>query len=98
VFRAQFQANLVAFIDELDSLFDAAARERVDALVIDNPSIFFANLERIADLVARHRPPAIAEGQEWGELDLSMTYGLDYLDARHHDPAERSPARGRVIW
>ena len=67
-------------IDDLESVFENIVRQRADALVLDNPAIFYVNLDRIAALVARHRLPAIAEGRAFAVAGLLMTYGLDYFD------------------
>lgn len=77
---AQFQIEQVDSIDNLETVFESMARHRVDALVLDNPVIFYVNARRIADLVAKYRLPAIAEGRGFAEAGLLMSYGLDYVD------------------
>lgn len=77
---AQLQIEQVDAIENLDSVFENMVRQRVDALVLDNPTVFYVNAKRIAGLVAKHRLPAIAEGRDFAAAGLLMTYGLDYVD------------------
>jgi putative ABC transport system substrate-binding protein len=71
---------MVNSIEDLQQEFDDIAKQHIGAVVIDNPAIFYANLERIAGLAARYRLPAIAEGREYAVAGLLITYGPDYLD------------------
>jgi putative ABC transport system substrate-binding protein len=71
---------VVESINDLESVFAAIERQRVDALVLDNPAIFFVHLERIAALVSRHRLPAIGDGRAFADAGLLASYGTDYLD------------------
>ena len=56
---AQLQIEQVDAIENLDSAFENMVRQRVDALVLDNPTVFYVNAKRIAGLVAKHRLPAM---------------------------------------
>ena len=75
---AELQPQLVDSSDDLESAFENMARQRVDALVLDNPVIFYVNLRRVADLIARYRVPAIADARAFAEAGLLMAYGLNY--------------------
>lgn len=77
---AQLQIELVESVDSLDSVFENMARRQTDALVLDNPVVFYVNSKHIADLATKHRLPAIADGKVFAEAGLLMTYGVDYLD------------------
>ena len=77
---AQVQFEHVDSIEGLDTAFESMVQQRVEALVLDNPGIFYVNSKRIAGLAAKHRLPAIADGRAFAEAGLLMTYGLDYVD------------------
>lgn len=77
---AQLQIEHVDSVDRLDSVFEGMVQKRVDALVLDNPAIFYVNSKQIAGLATQHRLPTIAEGRAFAEAGLLMTYGLDYVD------------------
>lgn len=79
-YGAQVQPMLLRSIDELDETFDRVARERADALVLDNPAIFYVQGARIAALAARYHLPAIGDARLLAEAGLLMTYGVDYRD------------------
>jgi|SRR6266852_1794343 len=53
---------------ELDSIFAAIIRERADGVLFIADPIFFIQLNRIADLVASNRLPAIANFLEFPKL------------------------------
>jgi putative tryptophan/tyrosine transport system substrate-binding protein len=79
-YGAQFHPALLRSIDEIDDAFDRMSREHADALVLDNPAIFYVLGARIAALAARHRLPAIGDARRLAEAGLLMTYGVDYRD------------------
>ena len=60
---------------ELESVFAAMARERVDALVLPAEAIFGYNARAIADLAEKHRLPAIGPGV-FVRAGLLMTYAV----------------------
>jgi len=62
--------------EELDETLESMARQRVDALVINNAP----NPQRIAALTARHRMPAIAASRSYAEAGVLLSYSVDLAD------------------
>jgi ABC-type uncharacterized transport system substrate-binding protein len=65
---------------DLKVAFDAATRERSDALLVVSEAIFIAMLQHITDFAARHRLPAIYGGRTYVEAGALMSYGTSSLD------------------
>jgi putative ABC transport system substrate-binding protein len=61
--------------DELDKLVAAAIEQGVGALVVQNDPMFNSHRDRIVELVARHRLPAIYETREDAMAGGLVTYG-----------------------
>jgi putative ABC transport system substrate-binding protein len=62
--------------EDLEPAFEAASRQRADALIVGIDTLTQANHRRIVDLAARHRLPAIYASTEFaGGL---MSYGVNY--------------------
>jgi putative ABC transport system substrate-binding protein len=62
--------------EDLEPAFEAASRQRADALIVGIDTLTQANHRRIVDLAARHRLPAIYASTEFaGGL---MSYGVSY--------------------
>jgi putative tryptophan/tyrosine transport system substrate-binding protein len=66
--------------EELGPAFEAAAKEKVEALIVQNSAPTQANLQLTADLAARHRLPAIYASKEFVDAGGLMTYGVSYPD------------------
>jgi putative tryptophan/tyrosine transport system substrate-binding protein len=66
--------------EDLAPAFDAASRQRADALVVGGEGLFQANRKLIADLAAKHRLPAIYRSMEYIEAGGLMAYGPSYPD------------------
>ena len=66
--------------DNIDGAFDSIARERSEALLLGQSSMFFTERRRIADLVAKHRLPAIFTNREYAALGGLMSYGASTAD------------------
>jgi putative ABC transport system substrate-binding protein len=62
--------------NQFDGAFDAMARERCDAVVVQADPLFFTARRQIVDLAARHRLPAIYHAREVVELGGLMSYGV----------------------
>ena len=76
--RLQFLEGKSA--DDLESVFDAAKRSGVQA-VLAHPSTFIVtNRARIIELAAKHRLPVIYAGAENAEAGGLMSYGPDIVD------------------
>lgn len=67
---AQFEPTLLQSMGDLDAAFERIARQRPDALVLDNPAVFFAQAERFAALATRYRLPTIADGRGFAVAGL----------------------------
>lgn len=77
--------------EDLPPTFESMRSERVDALVIATSPFTVANADRIAELVARYRLPAIGDGRRYVEGGLLLTYSTDwaYLYRRGADYVSR---------
>ena len=69
--------------DDLPGAFDAAAKERADALIVALDGLTQANLRLIAELAAKNRLPSIFGLREYAEYGGLMAYGPSDLDAYH---------------
>jgi ABC-type uncharacterized transport system substrate-binding protein len=61
--------------DEIESAFDAARSKRADALVVPSSGFLSLYRERICELAAKSRLPAIASGGAWAEQGCLLAYG-----------------------
>ena len=61
--------------DEIESAFDAARSKRADALVIPSSGFLSLYRERICELAAQSRLPAIASPVAWAEQGCLLAYG-----------------------
>lgn len=64
--------------EDLPGAFEFMQRERADGLVVGLSPASQASTERIAALVAKHRLPAIADGRDFAEGGLLMTYSTPW--------------------
>jgi putative tryptophan/tyrosine transport system substrate-binding protein len=69
---------------EIDGAFDAVTRDRVDALFVAEDPVFTAAGERIVELAASRRSPAIYQSREWVRIGGLMSYGADLNDLYRH--------------
>ena len=76
----QLQPIEVDAVDDLEPAFEAMAKQRVDAVLIDNFAFFSRNSGRLAALALQHRLPSVAEGRDFAEAGGLLTYGVDYDD------------------
>ena len=65
---------------ELDSLFTAMTRERVDAVLVHPSQITGTHRARIAALAAQSRLPTMGVPSWWGEAGCLLSYGARDLD------------------
>jgi putative tryptophan/tyrosine transport system substrate-binding protein len=61
--------------DEIESAFDAARSKRADALVVPSSGFLSLYRERICELAAQSRLPAIASPGAWAEQGCLLAYG-----------------------
>ena len=60
--------------------FERMARERINAVAIENSPFSAVNQSLIAGLAAKHRFPAIADGRGFAEAGLLMTYTTNFVE------------------
>jgi len=70
--------------NELDSAFSAMVKDRVEALLVVNDPMLFAQRGRIADLAAKNHLPGIYEWREFSEAGGLVGYGADLADLYRH--------------
>ena len=66
---------------DFDGVFDAAMQRRVDAIVVMNSIVTRHHQERILELVAKTKLPAMYEGPSWVRRGGLMSYGPDSRDS-----------------
>src|SRR5215475_9258338 len=66
--------------EEIARAFDAALRERADALVVAIEALTQANRRPIVDLAAQYRLPAMYAGREFVDAGGLISYGVSYPD------------------
>ena len=65
--------------NEFESAFSAIAKQRVDAIAIQQDGAFIANAKGIADLAVKHRLPS-AGNKEFAEAGGLIGYGVNLLE------------------
>jgi len=75
-----FEADLNA----LPATIEAIARRKL-ALVVGTSAFTSANSARICELVAKHRVPAIADGRQFAEGGVLLTYSTDFVELYKRD-------------
>src|SRR5215813_4265295 len=78
--RLQLQLLEVKAADEIESAFDAAKKQRADALVQIQASFFEPHQQRIIDLAAKYRLPEMYNNRDDVEIGGLMSYGPDRAD------------------
>jgi putative ABC transport system substrate-binding protein len=66
--------------DQLENLFNAAKKQRAEALVQIQAAFLAPYQQRIIDLAAKHRLPAMFNNQAHVEAGGLMSYGADRAD------------------
>jgi len=66
---------------ELAKKFDTLSTQKADALVVLADPMFVSQRQRIAELAASHRIPAIYHLRQFVEAGGLMFYGADYVEA-----------------
>jgi len=66
--------------NEFEGAFSAMTRERAGALLVLNEQLFLTHPERIADLAAKSRLPAMYQRREYVEAGGLMAYGVSFRD------------------
>jgi putative ABC transport system substrate-binding protein len=78
--RLQLQLLKVKAPDEIENAFDAAKKQRADALVQIEAVFFEPHQQRIIDLAAKNRLPAMYNRRDNVEIGGLMSYGADRED------------------
>jgi putative ABC transport system substrate-binding protein len=65
---------------DIDAAFTAMARERAEALLVMTDPMFLVQRERIVDLAAKHRLPAIFFSREFAEAGGLLSYATNLAD------------------
>jgi putative tryptophan/tyrosine transport system substrate-binding protein len=65
---------------ELDAVFLAMKRARIDAVIFGENTLFLADRRRVANLAITHRLPMMAAAREYAEAGAFVSYGTDYPD------------------
>jgi putative ABC transport system substrate-binding protein len=66
--------------DDYEGVFAAAISERAEGMVIFNCYLNLFNVQRVVDLAAKYRLPAIYNTREWVHAGGLMSYGPSVLD------------------
>lgn len=67
--------------EDLPAVFENMARQKVAGLVVMHSPFTAVNAELIAQLASKHRLPAIADGAQFSDQGLMMTYSTDLSEA-----------------
>ena len=70
----------VQVADDIEPAFETAAKDRVGALFTLSSPLFNSQKQRIINLAAKHRVPAMYEDREFAEAGGLMSYGPDLAD------------------
>jgi len=70
--------------NDLDAAFSAMRKEHVDALLVVNDPLLFAQRGRIAELSTKAHLPGIYEWREFAEAGGLMSYGADLTSLHGH--------------
>ena len=70
----------VQVADDIEPAFETAAKDRVQALLTLSSPLFNAQKQRIINLAAKHRLPAMYEDREFAEVGGLLSYGPDIAD------------------
>jgi putative ABC transport system substrate-binding protein len=81
VLGLQLHALAVGHPDELDSVFAAMTRERVEALITLADAVLWNHRTRVVALAAQHHLPAIFDAREFADAGGLMAYGPHVPDS-----------------
>jgi putative ABC transport system substrate-binding protein len=66
--------------NEIDKVFAAIPKSRVDALILESDPIFNINRQKVIALAAKNRLPAMYPERRWAEDGGMMAYGTDLIE------------------
>jgi putative ABC transport system substrate-binding protein len=70
----------VATLPELEKVFDLASRKNPDGVLILSSPLFGTNSDRVAELTAKYRLPAVTLFPDFARAGGLMAYGVNLLD------------------
>ena len=70
----------VAGPDDIEAAFAAAARSRVDAVIVEADAVFIVNRARLAALALKHRLPMMAPDGRYTEAGALVSYGENFTE------------------
>ena len=80
VLEVQLHGLVVRNPQELDSVFSAAARDGLQAMVVVTDGVLFSQRARIAELAIQRQLPVIYEVRDFAEAGGLIAYGPSYSD------------------
>jgi len=66
--------------EDLERAFEAAVKQRANAIVVGQDGLMQANGKHIVELAAKHRLPAIYSASDYVEDGGLISYGVSYPD------------------
>lgn len=78
--KVRIESFKVRKSDEIDKVFGAIAKSRMDALLLESDPIFNVNRSNVISLVAKNKLPAIYPERRWVEDGGMMAYGTDLIE------------------
>lgn len=85
--KIQLQPVRARTPDELDTAFSAMARARADAVIVLADPIFLLHRQRLADLAAKNRLPAMYGLTEHAEAGGLLAYSADFAEVARRSAA-----------
>jgi putative tryptophan/tyrosine transport system substrate-binding protein len=79
--RLRSQLLDVRAVRDLEPAFDAAARQRADAVILGIDALTQAHREQIVGTLAKRHLPAISREREFVDAGGLMSYGIHYADS-----------------
>ncbi|HYK14515.1 MAG TPA: ABC transporter substrate-binding protein [Burkholderiales bacterium] len=70
----------VAGPDDIESAFGRAARERVEAVIVEADAVFIVNRERVSALGLKHRLPLMCPDGRYAEAGALISYGENFTE------------------
>ena len=89
----EIQVLRVSTSQEINKAFATFARERPDAVFVNQDAFFPSRRVQFVQLAAHHRLPAIYTEREYPEIGGLMSYGANIADAYH----EAGVYTGRIL-
>ena len=78
--KVRIESFKVRKSDEIGKAFEAIAKSRVDALLLESDPVFNVNRPNVIKLVAKNRLPAMYPERRWVEDGGMMAYGTDLIE------------------